>query len=59
MSSFFNSDGVTKFIDRICAFLNINDKSRLKVVGVSPGSTVINAFVTTSTPELNANGTAQ
>jgi hypothetical protein len=56
MSSFFSADGVTKFIDRVCAFLNINDKSRLKVVGVSSGSTIVNAYLTRSTPALNPVG---
>ncbi len=51
--------GVTKFIDRVCGLLNINDKSRLKVFGVSSGFTIVNAYLTTSTPALNADGTYQ
>lgn len=50
--TFFNSDGVTKFIDRVCAFLNIVDTSRVKVVGVSSGSTNILAVIT---PAVNNN----
>jgi hypothetical protein len=50
--TFFNSDGVTKFIDRVCAFLNIVDTSRVKVVGVSSGSTDILAVIT---PSINNN----
>jgi len=53
VNKFYDIDGQTKFIDRICAILNINDTSRLKVVGVYTGSTVVTAYIeeTPSSPE--------
>jgi hypothetical protein len=45
INKFFDNDGITKFIDRVCAFLNINDTSRLKVVGVKEGSTILYAYL--------------
>jgi hypothetical protein len=54
MSAFFSNDGVTQFIDRICAFLNINDTSRLKIVGVRSGSTIIDYQIT---PDINSTAT--
>ena len=38
ISKFYSEDGVTKFIDRMCALLGITDTSRVKVVGVYEGS---------------------
>lgn len=38
ISKFYSDDGVTKFIDRMCALLGITDTSRVKVVGVYEGS---------------------
>lgn len=39
INQFYADDGVTKFINRMCALLQINDTSRVKVVGVYSGST--------------------
>lgn len=41
IDDFFREDGVTKFIDRMCALFKITDKSRMKVVGVFEGSTIL------------------
>lgn len=38
IDDFFRDDGVTKFINRMCALLSINDTSRVKIVGVYAGS---------------------
>ena len=61
VSDFFTNNGTAKFIDKMCAILNITDTSRLKIVGVYTGSTIVNFYVeeqhvtteensTTSTP---------
>ena len=38
IDDFFRDDGVTKFINRMCALLSINDTSRVKIVGIYTGS---------------------
>ena len=48
VQEFFNKGGVTKFVDRMCAFLNITT-DRLKVVGVFSGSVVVDFFVMQTT----------
>ena len=48
VQEFFNKGGVTKFVDRMCAFLNITT-DRLKVVGVFSGSIVVNFVVVENT----------
>jgi spore maturation protein SpmB len=37
-SDFFSNNGVTRFINRMAALLQISDTSRIKVVGVYTGS---------------------
>ena len=55
ISNFFNSNtSSTNFINNLCAFLNIVDTSRVKVVGVFSGSTTI---TTTITPTIDPNST--
>jgi hypothetical protein len=44
VEEFFNNGGVTKFVDRMCAILNITT-DRLKVVGVYSGSAVVQYYV--------------
>jgi len=41
IADFFKDNGVTRFINRMAALLKINDTSRVKVVGVFSGSTVV------------------
>ena len=41
IEDFFNMDGKTKFIDRMAALLNIQDRSRIKVVGMFRGSVLL------------------
>ena len=41
IDAFFAADGQTKFIDRMCAVLGITDYSRVKVVGIYRGSTLL------------------
>lgn len=49
ITDFFNSNNaITNFINNLCALLNIQDTSRVKVVGVHSGSTVITVSITPS-----------
>lgn len=45
INQFYADDGVTKFINRMCALLQITDYSRVKVVGVYAGSTNIVSYI--------------
>lgn len=45
ISSFYAMDGVTLFINRMAALLQINDTSRIKVVGVYSGSVIVDTFI--------------
>ena len=45
IDDFFAMDGKTKFIDRIAAVLQINDRSRIKVVGLFRGSVLVEAYI--------------
>jgi hypothetical protein len=58
INSFYAADGVTTFIDRMLAFLNMNDTSRLKIVGVRSGSVIIDTQVIADTSN-NANQSQQ
>ena len=49
-------DGKTKFIDRVCALLGIDDYSRVKIVGIYEGSVIIDSFVEESV-DVSENGT--
>lgn len=44
VQEFFNKGGVTKYVDRMCAFLNITT-DRLKVVGVFSGSVIVDSVI--------------
>jgi hypothetical protein len=54
VTEFFSNGGVTKFVDRMCAYLNIST-DRLKVVGVYSGSAVVDFYVI---PTLNVTADA-
>jgi len=41
VSDFFKTYGPTRLIDRMCAILQITDQSKVKIVGIYTGSTVI------------------
>ena len=45
INTFYAMDGRTQFIDRMAALLGINDRSRIKVVGIYRGSVSIQSFV--------------
>ncbi len=45
VTDFFTKNGTAKFIDKMCAILNITDTSRLKIVGVYVGSTNVDFYV--------------
>ena len=46
---FLSNSSVTNFINNLCALLNIVDTSRVKVVGVHSGSTIVTSVITPST----------
>jgi hypothetical protein len=50
-SDFFSNTVMSSFISNLCALLNIQDQSRVKVVGVYSGSAVIDVYI-------SANGSA-
>jgi hypothetical protein len=41
INTFFSTNGPTRLVDRMCAIFNINDQSRVKIVGVYEGSTLL------------------
>jgi hypothetical protein len=45
INDFFSNNGQTLFIDRMCALLQINDTSRLKIVGVYNGSVTVISYI--------------
>ena len=51
IADFYSNDGETSFITNICAFLGI-DTGRLKIVGVSTGSTNVDAILQSPSPSL-------
>jgi len=50
MAEFFENGGTTSFIDRLCGSLGIH-ASTVKVVGVAPGSVMVNYEITPSEDE--------
>lgn len=45
INQFYAIDGKTLFIDRMAALLGIEDRSRVKVVGVYRGSSTIESYL--------------
>lgn len=45
INDFFTVDGETTFVDRLCALLLIEDRSRVKIVGVYQGSVQVVAVI--------------
>ena len=45
INDFFTAQGETKFVDRLCALLGITDTSRVKIVGIHTGSTIVTAVI--------------
>jgi hypothetical protein len=45
VTDFFTNNGTGKFIDKMCAILGITDTSRLKIVGVYTGSTIVDFYI--------------
>jgi hypothetical protein len=41
INDFFADNTQTRLVDRMCALLQITDQSRVKIVGVYPGSTQV------------------
>lgn len=58
IADFFRDDGVTRFINRMAALLKINDTSRIKVVGVYTGSTIVDTFINPPSIPLDNSTTA-
>jgi hypothetical protein len=52
INDFFSNNGQTLFIDRMCALLQVNDTSRLKIVGVYNGSVTVVSYL--EAPSTNA-----
>lgn len=59
IDAFFAADGRTKFIDRMAALLGIEDRSRIKVVGIYRGSVEVESYITSSfnSSSPDSNGT--
>ena len=57
IKEFYEMDGETKFIDRVCVMLGIYDYSRVKIVGVYEGSVVIDALIEEEEVEDDTNST--
>jgi LysM repeat protein len=45
INTFFSSNAISSFINNLCAILKITDTSRVKVVGVYSGSTIVNTVI--------------
>ncbi len=45
LDEFHKNDGATKFVNRMCALMGINDTSRVKIVGIYTGSVSIIAVI--------------
>lgn len=55
INDFFSTSGPTRLVDRMCAILNINDQSRVKIVGIYNGSTSVDVIITNpTTPVANS-----
>jgi len=57
IEDFYTADGETKLVDRMAALLQISDASRIKIVGVASGSTVVNVDIDAVQPAANDDGT--
>ena len=53
LEDFYGMDGKTKFIDRMAALLGLEDRSRIKIVGIYRGSVEVNSFVDEQPPDAN------
>lgn len=56
-SQFFTASVYSNFINNLCALLDIKDASRVKVVGVFTGSTIIQAFIEPVSIDNSTNST--
>lgn len=60
VNDFFTNNVLSSFISNLCALLGVTDTSRVKVVGVVSGSTIVNTVIlppTNSTNSTVTNGT--
>lgn len=58
VNDFFNNNVLSSFIANLCALLGVTDTSRVKVVGVAPGSVVVNSVILPGGSINNATGGA-
>lgn len=57
ISDFFSNNAQTLLINRMCALLQINDTSRVKIVGVYNGSVQVVIIITPAGVQIVANST--
>lgn len=62
IADFYQANGTTRLIDRMCALFQIKDQSRVKIVSIYTGSTkvtlMLSAPVTPETESYSANNAA-
>jgi hypothetical protein len=58
INDFFSTSGPTRLVDRMCAIFGITDQSRVKIVGVYNGSTIVMTQISTSTAADNTDSTS-
>lgn len=53
INDFYSANGPTRLIDRMCAILQITDQSKVKIVGIYTGSTIIVMSINDNTTLAN------
>lgn len=53
INKFFSNQCATRLVDRMCAILQINDQSRVKIVGIYNGSTTAVVTISEAIPLMN------
>lgn len=52
INDFYSAGGQTRLVDRMCAIFQITDQSRVKIVGIYTGSTLVTLMINAPvTPE--------
>lgn len=58
VNDFFNNNVLSSFISNLCALIGITDTSRVKVVGVFTGSTIVQTVIVDGSSSNSTNGTS-